>query len=182
MSAFTTKSGMLLGLLSLNGVALYTYPQTQIQLCIVHMVRNSLKYVVWKDYKSVTADLKRIYQATTEELALAELDRFAQLWDDKYPQIAKSWKTHWANLRTIFEYPPAIRKAIYTTNAIESLNSVIRAATKRRKVFPSDESAKKVIYLAIEQASRKWTMPIENWKMALSRFIMQFADRIAKYQ
>ena len=157
------------------------YPQTQIQLCIVHMVRNSLKYVVWKDYKSVTADLKRIYQATTEELALAELERFAQLWDDKYPQIAKSWKAHWTNLRTIFEYPPEIRKAIYTTNAIESLNSVIRAATKRRKVFPSDESAKKVIYLAIEQASRKWTMPIQNWKMALSRFIMQFGDRIAKY-
>lgn len=158
------------------------YPQTQIQLCIVHMVRNSLKYVVWKDYKSVTTDLKRIYQATTEETALAELERFAQLWDDKYPQIAKSWKSHWTNLRTIFEYPPEIRKAIYTTNAIESLNSVIRAATKRRKVFPSDESAKKVIYLAIEQASRKWTMPIQNWKMALSRFIMQFAERIAKYQ
>lgn len=158
------------------------YPQTRIQLCIVHMVRNSLKYVSWKDYKAVTADLKRIYQSTTEDQALGELERFGQTWDGSYPQISKSWATHWPNLRTIFEYPPEIRKAIYTTNAVESLNSVIRAATKRRKVFPADESAKKVIYLAIEQASRKWTMPIQNWKMALSRFVIEFGDRLAGHQ
>lgn len=158
------------------------YPQTKIQLCIVHMVRNSLKYVSWKDYKAVTADLKRVYQSATEDQALSELDRFAQQWDGIYPQISKSWKTHWANLRTIFEYPPEIRKAIYTTNAIESLNSVIRAATKRRKVFPSDDSARKVVYLAIEQASRKWTMPIQNWKMALNRFVIEFGDRITDHQ
>lgn len=138
------------------------YPETRIQLCIVHMVRNSLKYVSWKDYKAVTTDLKRIYQATTEDQALAELERFGQQWDATYPQITKSWTTHWVNLRTLFEYPPEIRKAIYTTNAIESLNSVIRSATKRRKLFPSDESARKVIYLAIAQASKKWTMPIQN--------------------
>jgi len=125
------------------------YPETRIQLCIVHMVRNSLKYVSWKDYKAVTADLKRIYQASTEDQALAELDRFGQQWSATYPQIAKSWTTHWVNLRTLFEYPPEIRKAIYTTNAIESLNSVIRSATKRRKLFPNGESALKVIYLAI---------------------------------
>lgn len=154
------------------------YPQTRIQLCIVHMVRNSLKYVSWKDYKAVTADLKKIYQSSTEDQALSELDRFAQIWDGQYPQISKSWKTHWANLRTIFEYPPEIRKAIYTTNAVESLNSVIRSATKRRKVFPNDDSARKVVYLAIEQASRKWTMPIQNWKMALNRFVIEFGDRI----
>ncbi len=142
------------------------YPQTRIQLCIVHMVRNSLKYVSWKDYKAVTRDLKQIYQATTEDQALAELDRFGKTWDAQYPQITKSWTTHWVNLRTLFEFPSEIRKAIYTTNAVESLNSVIRAATKRRKVFPTDESAKKVIYLAIEQASKKWTMPIRNWRMA----------------
>ncbi len=146
------------------------------------MVRNSLKYVSWKDYKAVTADLKKVYQSSTEDQALSELDRFAQLWGGLYPQISKSWKTHWANLRTIFEYPPEIRKAIYTTNAIESLNSVIRSATKRRKVFPNDDSARKVVYLAIEQASRKWTMPIQNWKMALSRFVIEFGDRINDHQ
>jgi transposase-like protein len=158
------------------------YPQTRIQLCIVHMVRNSLKYVSWKDYKAVTRDLKQIYQATTEDQALAELDRFGKTWDAQYPQITKSWTTHWVNLRTLFEFPSEIRKAIYTTNAVESLNSVIRAATKRRKVFPTDESAKKVIYLAIEQASKKWTMPIRNWRMALSRFEIEFGDRLAGYQ
>jgi transposase-like protein len=158
------------------------YPQTRIQLCIVHMVRNSLKYVSWKDYKAVTRDLKQIYQATTEDQALAELDRFGKTWDAQYPQITKSWTTHWVNLRTLFEFPSEIRKAIYTTNAVESLNSVIRAATKRRKVFPTDESAKKVIYLAIEQASKKWTMPIRNWRMALSRFEIEFGDRLTDHQ
>ena len=158
------------------------YPQTRIQLCIVHMVRNSLKYVSWKDYKAVTRDLKQIYQATTEDQALAELDRFGKTWDAQYPQITKSWTTHWLNLRTLFEFPSEIRKAIYTTNVVESLNSVIRAATKRRKVFPTDESAKKVIYLAIEQASKKWTMPIRNWRMALSRFEIEFGDRLTDHQ
>ena len=157
------------------------YPEARIQLCIVHMVRNSLKYVSWKDYKAVTADLKRIYQSSTEDQALAELERFGQQWNAMYPQIAKSWATHWVNLRTLFEYPPEIRKAIYTTNAIESLNSVIRSATKRRKLFPNDDSAMKVIYLAISQAARKWTMPIQNWRLALNRFMIEFGERIEKY-
>lgn len=157
------------------------YPDTRIQLCIVHMVRNSLRYVSWKDYKAVTGDLKRIYQSTTEDHALAELDRFGQQWDATYPQISKSWTTNWVNLRTLFEYPPEIRKAIYTTNAIESLNSVIRSATKRRKLFPNDESAMKVIYLAISQAARKWTMPIQNWRLALNRFMIEFGERIQKF-
>jgi putative transposase len=158
------------------------YPQTRVQLCIVHMVRNSLKYVSWKDYKAVTSELKQVYQASTEDQALVELERFGKAWDAQYPQITKSWTTNWANLRTLFEFPSDIRKAIYTTNAVESLNSVIRAATKRRKVFPTDESAKKVIYLAIEQAAKKWTMPIRNWKMALSRFEIEFGDRISVHQ
>jgi len=157
------------------------YPQTQVQLCIVHMVRNSMKYVPWKDYKPVAADLKRIYQSVTEEEALLALDQFAQTWDDKYPQISRSWRTHWPNLNTLFNYPPEIRKAIYTTNAIESLNSVIRKAIKKRKLFPTDDSAKKVIYLAIQQASKKWTMPIRNWKPALNRFIIEFEDRLVDY-
>ena len=157
------------------------YPETRVQLCVVHMIRNSLRYVAWKDYKAVTTDLKRVYQALTEDQALAELERFGQAWNEKYPSIAKSWNTHWANLRTLFDYPPDIRKAIYTTNAIESLNSVIRSATKRRKLFPSDESAIKVIYLAITQASKKWTMPIQNWRMALNRFIIEYGDRVQRF-
>ena len=157
------------------------YPQTSVQLCIVHMVRNSLRYVSWKDYKAVTADLKRIYQASTQDAALLELQRFGEIWNEAYPQIAKSWHANWVNLITLFEYPPDIRKAIYTTNAIESLNSVIRAATKKRKAFPSDASALKVVYLAIQQASQKWTMPIQNWRTALNRFALQFEDRITKY-
>lgn len=154
------------------------FPQTQIQLCIVHMVRNSLKYVSWKDYKSVTTDLKTVYQATTEELGLQALDKFAEQWDEQYPQISKSWRSHWHNLNTFFAYPNDIRKAIYTTNAIESLNSVIRHAIKKRKVFPTDDSVRKVIYLAIQAAAKKWTMPIQNWRHAMTRFMIAFEDRL----
>jgi len=157
------------------------YPETQIQLCIVHMVRNSIKYVPWKDYKPVTADLKLIYQAVTEEEALLALDNFSERWDVKYPQISRSWRAHWDNLNTLFNYPEDIRKAIYTTNAIESLNSVIRKVIKKRKLFPTDDSAKKVVYLAIRDASKKWTMPIRNWKVALNRFMIEFEDRLADY-
>jgi len=157
------------------------YPDTQIQLCIVHMVRNAMKYVPWKDYKAVAADLKKIYQSTTEEEALMALDRFSETWDEKYPQISKSWRTHWENLNTLFNYPPDIRKAIYTTNAIESLNSVIRKAIKKRKLFPTDDSATKVVYLAIQDASKKWTMPIRHWKSALNRFMIEFEDRLTDY-
>lgn len=157
------------------------YPQTHIQLCIIHMVRNSLKYVSWKDYKGVTGGLKAVYQAPTEEAALMALDTFAGAWDNKYPQISKSWRAHWENLNTFFGYPPDIRKAIYTTNAIESLNSVIRAAIKKRKVFPTDDSVRKVIYLAIRDASKKWSMPIRNWRLAMSRFIIEFGDRLSDH-
>ncbi|WP_205343197.1 IS256 family transposase [Denitrificimonas caeni] len=157
------------------------FPETQIQLCIVHMVRNSVKYVPWKDYKAVTAELKQIYQSVTEEEALLALNQFAEHWDDKYPQISKSWRTHWHNLNTLFNYPADIRKVIYTTNAIESLNSVIRKAIKKRKLFPTDDSAKKVIYLAIQNASKKWTMPIRDWKPALNRFMIEFEDRLTDY-
>jgi len=157
------------------------FPHAQIQLCIVHMVRNSIKYVPWKDYKPVTADLKRIYQSVTEEEALLALEQFSGRWDDKYPQISRSWRSHWDNLNTLFNYPEDIRRAIYTTNAIESLNSVIRKVIKKRKLFPTDDSAKKVVYLAIQQASKKWTMPIRNWKAALNRFMIEFEDRLVDY-
>ncbi|MFQ3198123.1 MAG: putative transposase [Paraglaciecola sp.] len=154
------------------------FPQTHIQLCIVHMVRNSLKFVPWKDYKAVTSDLKKVYQSKTEDEALLERQRFGETWDDKYPQISKSWHAHWHNLNTIFNYPDDIRKVIYTTNAIESLNSVIRKALKKRKVFPSDDSAKKMVYLAIMDASKKWTMPIRKWRQAMIRFMIEFESRL----
>lgn len=157
------------------------YPKAQVQLCIVHMVRNSLKYVSWKDYKAVTADLKKIYQSVTEEEALLALEQIAERWDDKYPKISRSWRENWDNLNTLFNYPYDIRRAIYTTNAIESVNSVIRKAIKKRKLFPTDDAARKVIYLAIQDASKKWTMPIRNWKAALNRFVIEFEDRLKDY-
>ncbi|EBL4302318.1 IS256 family transposase [Salmonella enterica subsp. enterica serovar Infantis] len=157
------------------------FPQPHIQLCIIHMVRNSLKYVAWKDYKAVTSGRKMVYQAPTEEAALMAMDAFAKVRDDKYPQISKSWRAHRENLNTLFSYPPDIRKAIYTTNAIESLNCVIRAAIKKRKVFPTDDSVRKVIYLAIKDASKKWSMPIQNWRLAMSRFIIEFGDRLSDH-
>lgn len=158
-----------------------TFPEAKIQLCIVHMVRNSLKFVPWKDYKELTSDLKRIYQSVTEQEASLELDNFSEKWDEKYPQISKSWRANWENLVTLFDYPTDIRKVIYTTNAIESLNSVIRKSVKTRKVFPSDDAALKVIYLAIESASKKWTMPIRDWKPALNRFMIEFEEQLAPH-
>ena len=154
------------------------FPKTQVQLCIVHMVRNSLRYVSWKDKKAVVADLKQIYQSVTEEEAKLELDRFAQRWDNQYPSISRSWREHWPNIIPFFEYPEAIRKVIYTTNAIESLNSVIRKAVEIRKIFPNDNAALKVIFLATEQASKKWTMPIRDWKAAMNQFMIVFPDRL----
>jgi len=158
------------------------FPQTRVQLCIVHMIRGSLKYVSWKDYKKVTADLREIYQATTEAQALKALEDFGVKWDSQYSQISKSWTNNWANLRTIFDFPPEIRRAIYTTNAIESLNSVIRSATKRRKLFPNETSAMKVVYLAIMQASKKWTMSIQNWRAAMNRFEIEFGERLSVHR
>lgn len=157
------------------------YPRTQIQLCIVHMVRNSLKFVPWKDYQSVTTDWKKIYPCATEEEALGALQAFSARWNQKYPQIHQSWRANWENLNTLFEYPPQIRKAIYTTHAIESLNSAIRKATKRRKVFPTDDSARKVLYLVIQEASKKWSMPIRDWKPALNQFMILFEDRVVQF-
>ena len=142
------------------------------------MVRNSLRFVAWKDYKAVTRDLKLIYRAATEEAALVALDAFSECWDQRYPQISRSWQSNWHNLATFFAYPVEIRRVIYTTNAIESLNSVIRHAIKKRKVFPTDESVKKVVWLAIQSASQKWTMPLQDWRMAMSRFIIEFGDRL----
>jgi putative transposase len=151
-----------------------TFPKAKVQLCIVHMVRNALRYVPAKDMKAVAKDLKSIYNAPMRETAEQALDDFSEKWSGKYPNIEKSWRSKWPNLITIFDYPDEIRKVIYTTNAIESLNSVIRKAIKNRKIFPNDDSALKLIYLAVNRASQKWTMPIRNWKPALNRFAIEY--------
>lgn len=154
------------------------FPKTKIQLCIVHMVRNSLRYVPHKDMKSVAADLKSIYRAVTLDQAEEALLLFGEKWDSKYPAISRSWNKHWQNISTLFSYPEEIRKIIYTTNAIESLNSVIRKAINNRKIFPSDQSALKVVYLAIQNASKKWTMSLHDWRAAMNRFAIEFEGRM----
>lgn len=156
------------------------FPHAKVQLCIVHMVRNSLRFVPWKDKQQVARDLKKIYSSPTTTEAEAELEQFANTWDSKYPAISKSWREHWPNLITLFDYPDEIRRVIYTTNAIESLNSVIRKAIKNRKIFPHDNSALKVIYLAIQKASEKWTMPLHHWNSALNRFMIEYEGRLPK--
>ena len=156
------------------------YPETLVQLCIVHQVRNSLKYVSYKDRKQVAQDLKAIYNAPTADAAFEQLTCFAETWDARYASISKSWADNWHNITPFFQFPPEIRKVVYTTNAIESLNSVIRKAIKLRKIFPNDQSALKVIYLAIDRASRKWTMPLRDWGAALNRFAIEFGDRLTK--
>lgn len=156
------------------------YPQTSVQLCIVHLVRAALRYVSSEDSKLVARDLKKIYQAANVPEAEAALDEFAQAWDAKYPMIAKQWRAKWTDIITLFDFPPAIRKAIYTTNALESVNSVIRKFTKNRKIYPNEESALKLIYLAIREAAKKWTMPIHHWKQALNHFAILYEDRLPK--
>jgi putative transposase len=153
------------------------FPKAKIQLCIVHMVRNSLRYVPAKDMKAVAKDLKAIYNSATITSAEEALNDFKLKWSEKYPHIEKSWKSRWDNLITIFDYPDEIRKIFYTTNAIESLNSVIRKAIKNRKIFPSDQSALKVIYLSVKKASERWTMPLRNWKPAMNRFAIEYGER-----
>jgi len=154
------------------------YPHTSVQLCIVHLVRAALRYVSTQDSKAVTADLKKIYQAATVVEAEQALEDFAQAWDAKYPTIAKMWRAKWADIVTLFDFPPAIRRAIYTTNAIESVNSVIRKFTRNRKIYPNEESALKIVYMAIHEASKKWTMPIRHWKQALNHFAILYEGRV----
>jgi transposase-like protein len=155
------------------------YPKTQVQLCIVHQVRHSLRYVSWKQRKEVAADLRAIYGAATLSEAEDALEAFAAKWDDEHPTISRSWRNNWERLCVFFDYPPQIRKVIYTTNAIESVNASLRKVTKTRRSFPTDKSVMKVLYLALYQIAKKWTMPIRNWKQAMSQFMILFDDRIS---
>ena len=152
------------------------FPRTMVQLCIVHLVRNSVKYVSYKDLKAVTTDLKKIYTAINEELAAQELELFAEKWDKKYPVISDIWKRNWSGIVPLFAFPEEIRKSIYTTNVIESANRQIRKIIKNKGVFPDDKSIQKIIYLALRNASKKWTMPIRNWALALNQFEILCGD------
>lgn len=154
------------------------YPKTEVQLCIVHMVRHSLNFVGWKQRKEVAADLRRVYTAATEAEAETRLAEFAARWDERFPMIAKSWRANWARVVPFFAHPPEIRKVIYTTNAIESLNNSLRKVSKTRSSFPNDEAVLKLLYLALRNIAKRWTMPIQNWKAALNRFAIIYEDRV----
>ncbi len=158
------------------------FPQAQVQLCLVHQVRGSLHYVSWKQRKAVAADLKPIYQASTVEEAEQRLDEFAAKWDASYPTISQMWRRNGERLTPFFAYPAGIRKVIYTTNAVESLNMSLRKVIKTRGSFPNQEAAFKLLYLALEHIAKKWTMPIQNWKAALQRFAILLGDRVPKGQ
>ena len=154
------------------------YPETRIQLCIVHQVRNSLSYVSWKDRKAVAASLRMIYTAPTEDAARAALSAFDNQWGMQYSAIVPSWERNWERLTPFFDFPPEIRKVIYTTNAIESLNYSLRKVIKGRGAFPHDESIRKLLYLGLRNVAKKWTMPVRDWKAALNQFIILYGDRV----
>lgn len=154
------------------------FPKTWVQQCIVHMIRNSVKYVSWKDRKKVCSDLKSIYNSTTEEQAKAALDAFSEKWDKQYPTISKSWRAHWAQIIPMFVFPDEIRKVVYTTNAVESVNMTLRKASRNHRIFPTDEAVFKVMYLASRNISKKWTMPVPDWNGALNRFAIEFEGRL----
>jgi len=152
------------------------FPNTIVQLCIVHMVRNSVKYVSYKDLKEVTRDLKKIYTAATEEMAHFELKQFGAKWDNKYPVISDIWQRNWSGIVPFFAFPTEIRKVIYTTNVIESVNRQIRKIIKNKGVFPDDKSIQKIIFLALRNAEKKWTMPLKDWPLALNQFEILCGD------
>jgi putative transposase len=154
------------------------FPKTEVQLCIVHLVRYSLNFVGWKQRKEVARDLKTIYAAATEAEAEMRLSEFAAKWDERFPMISRSWRANWARVIPFFAHPPEIRRVIYTTNAIESLNMSLRKVTKTRSSFPNDEAVLKLLYLALRNIAKKWTMPIHDWKAALNRFAIVYEDRM----
>jgi putative transposase len=154
------------------------YPQTQVQLCIVHMVRNSLRYVGWKQKKAVARDLRSIYTAPTLEAAQNALEVFANTWDPIIPLISKMWRSNWTGIIPFFDYPPAIRKVVYTTNAVESIQAQLRKVTKKHGAFPDSQSVEKVLYLALMKARERWTMPIHDWPNALYHLSLVFPGRV----
>jgi transposase-like protein len=156
------------------------FPKTEQQLCIIHQIRNSTRYVSYKDLKAVMTDLKAIYQAPSEDDALYQLEEFKDNWNKKYPQIAKSWEGNWTALSAYFKYPAEVRRLIYTTNAVEGFHRMLRKYTKTKTVFPSDDSLKKSIYLSIQEITKKWSMPVQNWGIIMGQLIIFFEERLSQ--
>jgi transposase-like protein len=166
------------GLTGFPDAIVAVFPKTEVQLCIVHMVRNSVKYVPYKDRKAVTTDLKEIYLAPSEDAAAAALEKFSEKWDGKYPAISKSWRTRWPEVIPYMKFSPEIRRAVYTTNAIESLNYTLQRNLKTRQSFPNDEAAMKLMFMILRRVSKRWTMPIRNWGEAMHQFSVIYGDRV----
>lgn len=166
------------GLTGMDEAIQAAFPKTWVQLCIVHMVRNSLKFVSYKHRKEMAGDLKAIYRAVTEDEAASALEALAEKWDGRYPTVSKSWRTHWAKIIPMFAFPDDIRKVIYTTNAVESVNMTLRKASRNHRIFPNDEAVIKVMYLAGQLISRKWTMPLRDWGAAMNQFSILFEGRV----
>lgn len=154
------------------------FPKTQVQLCVVHLVRGSLRFVAWKERKAVARDLRAIYRAPSLEAAEAALETFSERWDERFPVISRKWRANWANLTPFFDYPPEIRKVMYTTNAIEALNAQLTKVTRKRGAFPTPEAVRKVLYLAIDRASERWTRPVQDWTAALNHLSIVFEGRV----
>jgi transposase-like protein len=157
------------------------FPETKVQKCVIHQIRNSLKYIGSKDQKQFMIDLKAVYRSPTEDGALFELDRLDEKWGKKYPLVIKQWRDNWEYLATFFEYPAEIRKIIYTTNAVEALHRQLRKVTKAKTQFPNDEALTKMIYLAYQGISKKWTMALQNWAFVISQFSVTFQERLKPY-
>jgi transposase-like protein len=166
------------GLTGFKDAVQAVFPKTAVQLCVVHKIRSSLRRVPWRDRKAVAADLRQIYSAPTLAAAEQELERFAATWDERYAMISLSWRRDWNELTTFFDYPPEIRRVLYTTNAIESLNYSLRRILRNRGAFPDDASVLKLLYLAIMRASKNWTHSVADWPGAINRFAILFPDRI----
>ena len=156
------------------------YSKSEIQKCVVHQIRNSLKHVSWKDRKAITEDLKYIYKAASEKEGLAALEDFEEKWK-KYPHVASSWKRNWSELSTFFKFPEELRRIIYTTNPIESLNRSIKKVTRNKAVFPNEQAVNKVVYLAVQQATKKWTSRLHQWPMIYSQLVIFFEDRLRRF-
>lgn len=156
------------------------FPRAEIQKCIVHQIRNSLRYVSWKERKAMAKDLRTIYEAATEQEGAAALEKFAEKWDKRYPHISASWRTNWDEIVTFFKYPPEIRSIVYTTNPIESLNRQIKKTAKNKAIFPNEQALVKQVYLAIEGASRKWIFRHRDWAMIYSQLMIYFGERLTE--
>jgi putative transposase len=162
-----------------QGSVLVVFPQTQIQRCIIHQIRNSLKYITWSDRKAFMLDLKTVYQASTRENAQAQLRQLNDRWGDKYAIALRSWENNWEELATFFAYPIEIRRLIYTTNFVEGYHRQLRKATKAKSIFPTPEAARKLLFLAHRDILKKWTMPIYNWPLILNQLVIRFEGRLA---